>query len=455
MSSRRIFYDILLERYVGVSTVVSIYMWLSFYSIFKENFLSYALFPTVFLICNIFTYINISGIGTYLKRTIYFPIFFTTQIFSLAGISMTDLGLGGVYLSIIPIAFCIYSVLYEFNISENEKEKHLLVISLLLAATFVALIYWQPKVIWRYEFIFYSSFVFWAFGMIYSGNFFASLEKLSSGNKMLNKFFKGIGNIENINRREKYKLPIVDSNEGRLFFHDLINNTHSISLYLTHKISQNENISAEEAKYILNEVKLMQQLLREFFGHSHKNLNRSNDFLSFRDIKDSVEHLMNNYFSGSSAIKWAIEYKGEYAESFDQQRKYILPTTAFNRILTNLIKNISEVKTDDVKIIFEYGVRGLTLIAKNKVFSLNGENNNSAENLKQLILSKRTNGKIKRNSGIGLESVYSLCNDLRGDFDFFLEGDYWVYIVYLPINQNEDGVNLNIRSDKSELKKAS
>ena len=187
--------------------------------------------------------------------------------------------------------------------------------------------------------------------------------------------------------------------KDRLFFHDIINQTHGIQLFLKHKISSNCVIEIEDAKLISKEINILQTLIRDHFNLEHKDLGNISEYVQFQDTKKVLDGMLSTYLSG---IELACDYSGlEYSCE--------LHTTSFYRIMTNLLKNISESKSTKVKLSFIVSELGLQIFAENQIqFG------------------------PKHGSGVGLESTRKLCIDNGGTFEFKIIDEFWISEVFLP-----------------------
>ncbi len=58
---------------------------------------------------------------------------------------------------------------------------------------------------------------------------------------------------------------IIEDQKNRMFFHDIINHTHGILLFLEQKKDYSKQIDEKEISLLLHEVKLMQTLISEHF----------------------------------------------------------------------------------------------------------------------------------------------------------------------------------------------
>jgi hypothetical protein len=69
------------------------------------------------------------------------------------------------------------------------------------------------------------------------------------------------------------------TNEGdlkeKLFFHDIINQTHGLLLFFGQKELSQESIEGHELKMLASEIKTLQSLIRDHYNFRHKNLSQT------------------------------------------------------------------------------------------------------------------------------------------------------------------------------------
>ncbi len=237
----------------------------------------------------------------------------------------------------------------------------------------------------------------------------------------------------------------------RMFFHDLINQTHSINLFLNQKIILNKNISSDDLIMVENEVKVIQALIGEYFKFDHKNLEIHNYGVSFKLIKNSIYHLAHNFLGESADYTISFKNKNNSFSDSDNDNNnndnYFINYPIFYRILTNIIKNITEVNSTEVSLLFEYEDDGITIYTKNKFSKLKEIQYNRAPELSKAILDNKEADTYEL-LGVGLSSISEMVKELNGSFTFGIEGDFWVNKIFLPND-------INIRVLKKSYKKAS
>ena len=224
-----------------------------------------------------------------------------------------------------------------------------------------------------------------------------------------------------------------ETSRDRLFFHDVINQTHSLNLFLGHRLNVKKGLSVEECSLVANEIKLLQAIIREHFGFRHRNLSEMHDHVSFEFAKEGIHGLIESYLPEATC---RLVFVGEIADEVPLRirERCTVNYPILIRILTNLVKNISEAQAQEVEVIFDYQQFGLNIVIRNKIFKLN-DDPNVANRLKELILVNESDERFKGDGGIGLEAVASICAQQGGSFYFSLEEDYWVNRVFLPHEQ--------------------
>ena len=237
-------------------------------------------------------------------------------------------------------------------------------------------------------------------------------------------FKKIFHEVNNLDDREK---------KERLFFHDIINQTHGLILFFTQKQSTDTTISVEEIHLLEKEVRTLQSLIKDHFHFKHKNLPLTYDWVPFDIAEAAVRSLIQTYLPTDS-VKTTI------STSFLEIENSFVYFPIFYRIMNNLIKNMAEVKTDEVYLYFKYSEAGLLIETKNK----NNSNHSSEE-----LADKINQGKILNNlsqvqvdEALGLESIYHLSVANGGSFEFEIKDGYWINRILLtgPEKINQQNV---------------
>lgn len=229
---------------------------------------------------------------------------------------------------------------------------------------------------------------------------------------------------------------------GRLFFHDMMNQVHGMSLFLNQKLVAHQSLSGEEVNAVLGEVKLMQAMLQEYFGTSA--VHSADKNVPFTLLQENVVRLIETYLP-PHIFQTKISFLGGLATDSAAfvGDKIGFPPTSFFRIITNLAKNMAEHNSDRASFSFEYNDEGLIITAQNHLKSL-WEASDVAQELGDIILQEdqllaaetaANPGPIMDGvgrPGLGLESVTRLCESLGGQFTFGRQGEFWLAKIFIP-----------------------
>lgn len=233
----------------------------------------------------------------------------------------------------------------------------------------------------------------------------------------------------------------------RLFFHDLINHTHGLLLFMNLRQIQKQDIKADEIEMLSFEIKTLQSLIKDHFGLAHKNLLSTLDWIPFKRAEVSLNGLIQTYLPPSS-VSTFIHFNGElsYEKCVSKRESCLIYFPTFYRIMNNLIKNIAESGSSEVNFYFDYGDNGLTIETRNNI------NNKDrikalADNLSQVILDESS-----KNNKFGLESIHHLAIESGGLFEFEVANDVWINRILLPKRSSQ--VDLLETIDDKNRKKA-
>lgn len=207
----------------------------------------------------------------------------------------------------------------------------------------------------------------------------------------------------------------------RLFFHDIINQTHGLILFLNQRQSTKQVIEVDEIEMLEKEVRTLQSLIKDHFQFKHKNLPLSYDWVPFSIGEMAVRSLIETYFPKNSL-------KAIISSDFKGNEEAIIYFPVFYRIMNNLIKNMAEALILEVHIEFKGTIDGLTIETKNQCMSTQGFKILS-DKLPQLILEESPK---EKSLGLGLESIHYLALECGGTFDFEIVNNYWINRIFLP-----------------------
>jgi hypothetical protein len=220
----------------------------------------------------------------------------------------------------------------------------------------------------------------------------------------------------------------------RLFFHDVINHTHGLLLFLNHKESLNEGMSAVEVEILKKEIKALQSILRDQYSFDHKNLTHTQEWVTFEQAFRSLKTMMNTYLTYPE-VKIEMILKGDIAfeNSAEVQDRSLIYYPAFYRIMNNLIKNMSEAEASAINFSFNLSERGLFIETQNAMKATLQKD--LPEYLSQLILNENTQA-LK---GQGLDSIDHTASSCGGSFSFEIHNQVWINKIFLPVKNNLSG----------------
>lgn len=220
---------------------------------------------------------------------------------------------------------------------------------------------------------------------------------------------------------------LEEEKNNRIFFHDLINHTHGILLFLNQKITYNNGATAEELELLNHEVKLMQTLIKDHFKLEHKNIKVKNNWVPFSELEQSIELLLKIYFP--SSVKISMETKGKIAfyETLETKKQALIHYPAMYRIMNNLIKNMAEAHATEMSFYFEYTDQAFIIETKNKL-GPKIDKTNIVDYLSQAILKEDEPQK-----GIGLDSIHEIVTTMNGKFHFDIQDGIWINKIEIPV----------------------
>jgi hypothetical protein len=225
---------------------------------------------------------------------------------------------------------------------------------------------------------------------------------------MFNKFFKTSAKETTALEREKF------------FFHDLINHTHALSLWVANKLSQQGKIDASELAPLYHEIKNMQALIQDHYQLHHKNLNPKK-YISVNQLQDELKAMTKN-FLGERAE--AVQLKLiESAVAQDYQVYF----PVWMRLLTNLVKNLSEHRAREIILEFSLINSGLCFKTLNQVERLSTDDDDFEEQMQSRMREAKDS-----EGGLGLESIQYLVEMAGGTFQFDFENGRWCLELFIP-----------------------
>lgn len=214
-----------------------------------------------------------------------------------------------------------------------------------------------------------------------------------------------------------------------LFFHDMINSTHGLILFLSNRIKnyEQQHINRHEMKSLLDEVKTIQSLLKDHFSYQHKNLDNQQELIPIKEAINKSVSMIKNYLPMDKNESRFI------MKGLDEARNSYIYYPSFYRILNNIVKNISDNKSESVEFIFVVTESDMEITIRNSIYHLNKSKNQLSENLSRIIREEASPPQDHENNGLGLQSIMNLCHEQGGHFRFYIEEGNWVSKVYLPL----------------------
>ena len=224
----------------------------------------------------------------------------------------------------------------------------------------------------------------------------------------------------------------VQNNEqkDRLFFHDFINQTHGMTLYLNHKLSSESNLSRGELEGLVGEIRTLEKMFQAHFGLKHKDLNVGQEWYHFEKCKASFLKVIENFLPQDKYHK-VISFTGDLSEQLASSKRSEIQVhfISLHRILTNLVKNVADHSPSRITIEFGHSQGLLKILFRNEMINkvVAGDLTRHLENA---IL--QTEKERQHDSGLGLESIQELCEELSGTCQVYFEDGDWITQIELP-----------------------
>jgi hypothetical protein len=198
----------------------------------------------------------------------------------------------------------------------------------------------------------------------------------------------------------------------RLFFHDIINLTHGLILFLSNKKASKKSIEVHELEALEKEIRTLQMMLKDHFQLKHKNIDDQNEWMPLKEIKPALNGLLDTYLGQKNII-----YSLNFVQESDSQLIYL---PVFYRIMNNLIKNMSEAKTTHAQIDLVFEKNYLLIETKNK--------------MNEISMADKKDRSIE---GLGLESIRLLALENGGSFSHEMVNLLWCNHIKLPLKTAE------------------
>lgn len=172
-------------------------------------------------------------------------------------------------------------------------------------------------------------------------------------------------------------------------------------------------------------------MIKDHYDFKHKNLNQTYDWMPIAVAKHAFDTLAHTYLNNMS-VTISTSFKGMSSE------EDMIYYPCFYRILTNMIKNISESGCSQVSVSFVMNDEGLLMETKNQIHK--SVDQNSSEYLSHIILDE----KVRPLKSMGLDSIHHLAEAHGGSFSFEITERTWINHLRLPTKKARDF----IKSDK-------
>ncbi len=186
-------------------------------------------------------------------------------------------------------------------------------------------------------------------------------------------------------------------------FHDLLNQTHSLNLFLEQKISQQMPLTLEEMELMKQEIEVLEHII---FKQQNSMLQEP---LAFSDFYCWLERLLKTYLA-----EWNIhlQQEGNFSTLF------FADFISLHRIFTNLIKNIAASGGSNLTIHLKLQPQRVVINLQNDFIESSAE--------------------IHHGQGVGQLAISSLVEELGGKYFFHNQSNLWHTILELPFVEDID-----------------
>jgi hypothetical protein len=391
-----------------------------------SSFLSSFPFMATFVGINlVFVFSGMILVGRHAKVAI--QSYTLAQIALLVMTSLNQSDVTYLYFSLLP---CCAGMVAISAKSEKSSEKFLL---LPLIGTCLYLATGSIHGSWHSgdDLMMFGTFSFWA-----TGTFFWIYNSAKKEHRFV------LGQV--LRRKKGHSKSNADQDE-RLFFHDVINHTHSLNLFLGLRVADGAGLSAQECLEVEREVKLLQSLVSKHFSYDHRNITAVYEFVEFDFAAKGVQYLIDSFLPANK-VTTHVTYRSELCD-IEAHWNCHVEYHSFYRIMNNLIKNASDYHSPEVEISFDLTDELLSIELKSRLLNLKNIKENLNQRLESIISGEgdKTQTLIQ---GVGLESVVSLTDKMGGQSTFFVDGDYWVSKIELPVKRVPN------RSSEQDIKQA-
>ncbi len=214
--------------------------------------------------------------------------------------------------------------------------------------------------------------------------------------------------------------------EQKFFYHDLINKTHGMSLFLSEKLRQGNsaNINFQDLILLQKEVHSLQTMVKDHAEINHRSIAPVREWVSFLEFRPKITHMARTYFSHKQVI-----LQENYPKIDGEIQTFMVHGPSLERALGNLFKNAYEANSSKIEITINITERELLFEMKNDLYQMPESSYQLADRLSRNIERVDQN---KEEAPLGLESIHFLIERMNGKFSFGKEGDFWVSKLIIP-----------------------
>ncbi len=227
--------------------------------------------------------------------------------------------------------------------------------------------------------------------------------------------------FKNRNLRLVESAEIDSKKEQKFFYHDLINKTHGIHLFLSEKIRK-KDMREDDLILLQKEIFSLQTIIKDHSEINHRNLKPVREYVSYYEVRAKIQYMLKTYFSHSEVV-----FVENYSKNNGTINDFLVHAVCFERMIGNLFKNAYEAHTSRIELTINVNVSELIFEMKNNFKTLPENSFQMAERLSRNILSHGN-----EDAPLGIESVHFLVERMEGVFKFGIEDGLWVSRVVIP-----------------------
>lgn len=414
-----------IDLYLLLSFAVSLFLWLSL-CLTQSEFMPNSFFVSTLVAVSSIGFFHGVGFGNALVETKGFGGLLLSQFALLIGMALQYQSTALVFVAVLPCITACYAMLTsDRNLKGGFFAKDLIP-PLVGVGSYIGFAAVHRGLHWSVvDLIALTCFVFWTVGTLYWGS---ALVKRENKSLIASLIKRGNGNW-------RWRMERDRQRDDRLFFHDIINHTHGLSLFLQQKISSGDILAEEEVHAMMGEVKAMQSLVADHYGFKHKNLLSTLDWVEIDYAMASFHRIVHTMLPASVEIRFHQSGMLDRRLHDRSRLDLFIHYPTFLRICTNLVKNIGEQSPKIADFTFEAQSNVLRLCFKNKMGHLHEISKDLEYALSDSILAADS---MDEREHLGLESVQILCSEHGGNFEFLIEDGEWHAIVELPLRSQAD-----------------